>query len=398
MRLGNQLSGSMDVELTSADIAGALSAMSDAGIAAYHTAQQDDLTVRLTIRRGDFKTLARMAERRGENLRVLGRYGLYWLVKGLLGRPVLLVGMAILLVLVTFLPTRVLFVQVEGNVNIPSKLILEQAELCGIGFGASRREVRSEKMKNALLGAIPELQWAGINTAGCVATISVTERSQMEQEAEKPGVSSIVAAQDGIIREFTVLKGNGLCRVGQAVQAGQVLVSGYTDCGICIQATRAEAEIYAETQRSVTAVTPDAGTVRGERVRQEKKYGVLIGKKRINFYQDSRILDGSCVKMYSESYLTLPGGLQLPVAIVEEVWTYYDRWTGNASQEQAQAVLQRFSEQYLPSQMVAGRVLSWNETVSQVPGGFQLNGQYACLEMIGREQSEEIIKSDGESD
>ena len=73
-------------------------------------------------------------------------------------------------------------------------------------------------------------------------------------------------SRDGFIVSATVTRGNFLCRVGQSVKAGQVLISGYTDCGICIQATRAEGEIYAQTSRDFAAVTPLSGRFGGSRL------------------------------------------------------------------------------------------------------------------------------------
>ena len=96
----------------------------------------------------------------------------------------------------------------------------------------------------------------GVNTSGCVATVSVRERTDPEVTEQDSAVSNIVASRDGFIVSATVTRGNFLCRVGQSVKAGQVLISGYTDCGICIQATRAEGEIYAQTSRDFAAVTP----------------------------------------------------------------------------------------------------------------------------------------------
>ena len=393
----HSLTGTLKAELTSADLAGALTAIHHAGITVYHIDQKEDLTVVLTIRRREYAALRKLAERRGEKLELKQRQGIYWKFQNGLRRPVLWIGLCLLLFLVLYLPTRVLFIQVEGNDTIPTKLILEKASQCGIEFWASRREVRSEKMKNALLGAIPELQWAGINTSGCVATISVQERSEAEPVEEKTGVSSIIAARDGVITACTVTKGNPLCKVGQAVRAGQTLVSGYTDCGICIQATRADAEVYAQTQRRLMVKTVDSAGQRGEQVRVEKKYSLIIGKNKINFYNDSSILDGSCVKMYSENYWTLPGGFQLPVAIAEEAWIYYCLDETAVSEDDAQQTLSQFAGSYLTEQMVAGQILNGQQTVEQLEGCYILYGQFACQEMIGREQNEEILINDGES-
>lgn len=397
MGLLKSLGGVVSIEITSADVAGVLREINAMDITLLNVIHTADLSVQCCLHRKDFAAVTKLLDRRGEKAEIVKKEGLYWTGIRVLKRPVLLVGMSILLLLAMFLPTRIFFVKVEGNTAIPSRLIIQKAELCGIAFGASRREVRSEKMKNALLAAIPELQWAGVNTSGCVATVSVREKSTAEiQNKTTDGVSSIIAARDGIITECTVLRGNALCRVGQAVKAGQTLVSGYTDCGISIQVTRADAQITAQTLRDLEVVTPASAAVRGEITGQETKYSLLIGKKLINFYKCSGISDTSCVKMYSEDYLTLPGGFQLPVALVTEQWIYYDTNAVQFMEEASYEWLEAYSEDYLLGQMIAGQILDAESLLRLQSGTCILTGQYACQEMIGQVVSEEIINS-GES-
>lgn len=391
MDLWKSLGGMVTAELICADPASALGQVNAAGITVFDAAQSaDEITVRFSVRRRDIDALKILAQRKGYSLKTVRYVGLYWQGKKLLKRPVLLFGILLLTLLAMYLPTRVYFFRVEGNVQIPTRLILEKCEQCGIGFGASRREVRSEKMKNALLEAIPQLQWAGINTSGCVATITVRERTDTQTAESVCTVSSIVAARDGIITQCTVTKGNPLCKVGQAVQAGQVLVSGYTDCGISIRATRAEAEIFAQTSRNLTAVTPLQWCKEGSQTRVEKKYALVIGKNRINFYFGSGISDSSCDKMYEENYLTLPGGFQLPVCLVTETWTYYEPESVKLTQEDASQTLSAFARQYTLEQMIAGQILRQEETVIFGEDACTLQADYDCHEMIGLVKKEEI--------
>ena len=234
----NFLSGRLLVEITSADTVGLLNSCRN--ICLHGVNYRDDLTFCLEIDHNDYKLLRNIAEKQGACVKIVSRFGLLWTLLGLLKRPVLVVFMAFLLCVSLFLPSRILFVSVEGNATVPTNEILEAASACGIKFGAMRRQVRSEKMKNALLQALPKLQWAGINTSGCTAVISVKEKTVKEhKEKSENCVSSIVAARDGIVQSITVYEGNPLSKVGQAVKAGQTLVSGYTDCGIVIRATQA---------------------------------------------------------------------------------------------------------------------------------------------------------------
>lgn len=398
MGLVRSLEGAARVRITSADPVGTVSAAAGKGICVEDVTWIDSLTAELTVARRDLKKLRELTRRRGDTVKLAKRIGVYWKAKGLIRRPVLLVGMAAILFAAMYLPGRVLFVRVEGNTTVPARLILEKAEVCGIRFGASRREVRSEKMKNALLEEIPELQWAGVNTAGCVATITVRERSVTREQKRSRGVSSIVAVRDGVVTECTVTKGNGLCRVGQAVKAGEVLISGYTDCGLTIQATRAEGEVFAETKHNLTAVMPSISEKKGTVLRQEKKYALRIGKKQINFYKDSGISAATCDKMYAERYVTLPGGFQLPVALIVEEFTYYDCTEKAVSPEEAAFTLENFAKRYVVNQMVAGEILSGQLVKEQSEDRCSLYAEFSCLEMIGRVQSEEIIKGYGKTD
>lgn len=398
MGMWRSFAGAVQVEITSASPADTLTAISAQDIPLLDVTYHSDLVVCCCVARRDYRDLSRLLSTRGDGLKLKHRDGLYWQGKRMLHRPLLLAGILLYLIMVFYLPTRVLFIKVEGNQSIPTQTILDKANQCGITFGASRREVRSEKVKNKLLALIPELQWAGVNTSGCVAVISVNERSSAEEKSPTYGVSSIVAARDGVIRKCTVTKGNQLCRVGQAVKAGEVLVSGYTDCGISIKATQADAEIIAQTRRELTVITPTEVTERTDMVEQETRYSLLLGKKRINFYNDSGISDATCVKMYDMEYLTLPGGFELPVALVKERLIYYNLSKADLAEETAVTWMEEFSENYVYGHMIAGQILSTHASATSNADVYQVRSKYDCLEMIGRIQYEEIIQNNGKND
>lgn len=398
MGMLRSLSGFYCIEITSASPAQMLESVNNIGIVLFDVTAIDELRLRVNVKRMDIGRLKSLLTSRGEHIEIVKQWGIYWNLIGLLKRPVLLIGLTILAIIALYLPTRVLFITVEGNQTVPSKFIVEKALDCGIGFWASRREVRSEKVKNALLGEIPDLKWAGVNTIGCIAVISVQERSIPNEKNSTSGVSSVVAARDGIITEMTVLKGNPLCRVGQAVKQGQVLVSGYTDCGITIQANAADAEVMAQTMRTFTAVSQSVGVKRIGIADEKKTYQLRIGKNIINLCKDSGISDATCVKMYEEKILTLPGGFQLPVSLVKVHYQYYACETDTVYDSAEFSWMSKSADAYLNKDMLSGRILQRDETIELADGVCYLSGRYACLEMIGQIRSEEIIKGNGKRD
>ena len=205
-------------------------------------------------------------------------------------------------------------------------------------------------------------------------------------------VSHIVAARDGYLLSMTVTSGNPLCIPGQYVQKGQVLVSGYTDCGIYIQATDSEAEILAQTNRHLEVIAPSQGLLRQAETGRKQKISLLIGKKRINLWNGSGILDSSCGRIYKEKYAALPGGFQLPLALCVEEYIFYSVQPAIVP---IRDNLSAFAQQYLTRQMTAGTVLSKEERISTGSGVVSLEGDYFCQEMIGRVKQEQIGDNHG---
>ena len=378
------------VEITGADIPGSLRRLNDAGITLLALVPTGELSVQVTVLRQEYVKCRRILLKRGDSISVKSRRGIYWALRGLLARPVLLVGMVLILIASLYLPSRVLFVQVEGNQKIPTRKILEMAKHCGIGFGASRRTVRSERMKNHLQEALPELQWAGVNTRGAVAVITVRERSEPETLPEPLALGHIVALTDAVVTQCTATRGNLLCAPGEAVKKGQILISGYTDTGLSIRVESAAGEIFGTTRRQITAVTGANCLRKYPKGKVRKKISLLLGKKRIFLWNSSRIWDTTCDRMYEEYYITLPGGFALPIALAVERFVPMDTEHQEIPQLQGQMLLRAFGENYLKQTMIAGTIHLAQPRYYGEPGLWILAGEYRCTELIGVQQRFQI--------
>ena len=303
------------LRLVSADCAGRLRRISGE-IKLADISMPDELTAEFTVSAARAKELM---ENHGKELTVVGGGGLPRVAQVLWRWRRLMLAILILGLLTMLLPGRVWFIRVEGNETVPSRLILERAEEGGVFFGARASAVRSEQVKNKLLYEIPELRWAGVNTSGCSAVITVAEREMPEPaEEERPG--DLVAAADGVVTELILSRGTALVKPGDAVQAGQTLLSGATELGVCTRIVRAEGEIWGLTRREIKVSLPQTTMLRRETGALVRKFSLRIGKKSVNFSNDSGILYGTCVRMRTVKYLSLPGGFRLPVALVTDTY------------------------------------------------------------------------------
>lgn len=386
MSIWDSAIGKVRVELTGAQITASMEKLNNLGIELKNTEIVNSLCVRFTVSRPAFSTVRSVLEQHGDSVKLMRKEGAYWTFLSLLRRPVLLAGLLVLLCSALYIPNHIYFVQVYGNEKLSASELLSAAEQCGVYFGVTSSAIRSETVKNQLLERLPQLQWAAINTRGCVATIQIREREDQPTKQSVKEYGSIIAARDGIIEECTVYSGNLICKPGQAVKAGDVLISGLTDCGLLIKHTQAEGDILAQTKRQIHAIMPDPyGTNMLIRTIR-KNFALRIGKNIINFSKDSGISDASCVKMYEEKYIELPGGFCLPIAWICQ--TSYDYEIGTQTKS---SQLELLVDDYLKTQMIGGSIISRDYTYSIIDGATELQAQYSCLEMIGKKSDKEIL-------
>lgn len=381
------VSGRISVQLTGADISGSYKALNDRNIPLYCLVQEDELTACFQVDHKDYDELRFIARKRGDRVKVLGRLGPVWLVKELLRRSVILCGLVVFFFAVAFIPGRILFFRVEGNIQVPAQKVLEAAQSCSVRFGTKRQNINNEKFKNSMLLVLPELRWVCVNTKGCVAEISVLEQ-EPEQPSQVEGLTSIVALRDATIDELIVRGGTAQAEAGDTVSGGQVLISGYTDCGGVILGGSARGEVYGITRHELKAVSPAQSLRRTLEGDVDHRLSIVVGKKRINLWKGSGIYPSTCGRIYKEYCLTLPGGFRLPVTLEVETITHYscDAFFRDGLEES----LTEQASGYLTSQMTAGVILDTQSSLTGQNAVWLFQGSYRCRESIGISRQEQI--------
>lgn len=396
MQFMDQFDGVASITITSAYPAGALQKIQDAGICIYDVSAHDAFRICFSAKRKDIRSITRICEKRGDRIDIEGWTGYIFYILRLLKRPLFLAGLLCWLFLSLWLPTRILFVFVSGADRISDTYILECAADCGIRMGASSKLVRSEHIKNTLLSQIPTLQWVGVNTSGCVATISIREKIPKDMLPPKVAITDILSTQDAIVKEITVHAGTALCQPGQAVQKGQALISCYQDNGQVLQFTGARGEVFGESKRYLHATTPLYAYKRTRILSQSVNNHVVIGKNPIFFHKDSGILDASCVKMYEVKECVLPGGFALPILLVKEYIIEYAIEPVVVPSTDL-GWLSDYIEDYLENDLIAGNILSSQISTEQTDDTFSIYGTYDCKEMIADYECKGILEEDGEN-
>ncbi len=380
------------VRIVSSDVPQRLQDLINRGIRLAAVVQEDLLTASFTVSTRDLPAAEKYVKAKGDEWILIAKLGPAAVLKSLIKRPVISAAAVLLLFLTLWLPSRVLFIRLEGNTTVAPQQILQCAEAAGIYFGAGVRQVRSERVKNRLLESIPQLSWVGVNTKGCVATISVVQRDAHQQDKAASKVSSLVAGRDAQVTDLTVTQGNALCKPGEVVRKGQILISGYTDCGLKITATNARGEVFGQTRYTKTLLFPSEYREKQTIFQVRTNFFLRVGKKEIKLCKDSGISGMICDKMYSTHYVRLPGGFTLPLAVTVQTCVYYTPGSCSLPLDQVNGRMEELARQYLLSGMISGQIQSEQLSGREMGSVHQLTGSFRCREMIARIQHEEIAQ------
>ena len=377
------------VKLTTADFGSACKDFERRGIRIYEILDLGRLNYSFRIHHRYRKILKEICDKRGDHLETEVLPGTFASIRTILRRPILLLGLLILLIFFLFLPTRVLFIKVIGNEQVPTARILDTLEYCGVSFGSARKDIRSNQVKNEMLTYIPEFLWVGVTTKGCIAEITVREQ-ELPVSPQKGGSFGIVAAKDGIIEKCNAVSGTLSCAPGQAVRKGQILISSYENAGKILRPVTAQGEIYAKTLETQKIITPSKVMKRGRKQGDNKIITLAIGKKRIKIAGRSGNQQPICGRMYEEYYWKLPGGYHLPVKIMVDEYVFTVLNQERKRSDLIQAHLSEFARRLLKENMIAGQILTSQELISDQDDLIVFEGRYLCSEMIGRIRQEKI--------
>lgn len=389
------LQGWVRLRVTGASPERFLNALAAEEIALWSPECEDELHLRLCVTRKELARAEKLATRCFCTIEVTEKRGLPFHLQSALRRPLLTFGALLSVAALFYLQSFVWVIEVEGTQSLHPQQVLEALEELDIGFGSRGADIDSQMTKNRMLNLLPQLSWLAANRTGGRLQILLTERRTNGEAEKKSGVANIVAARDGVLTEVSVFEGMKVCAKGDTVRAGQVLISGFEDNGLFLRAVRADGEIYARTWHSGTVIMPSAERKKSYTGRQWKQTTLVLGRKRINLYGNSRISEGSCDKMVEVKALTLPKGYTLPISVELATYREYTLSDVSAEKTDAEECLRAAWLHEVRSSMIAGTVDSTEASFLADGETYILHAQSGCTEMIARPVPMELIYEGG---
>lgn len=391
-KLINFLRGSVRLEVTGAFPERFLNLCAQKGIAFWAVEWLGEGTVRLTVTGRDSRRLDPLAEKVMCSVATADTGGVPFFLRRFRKRYALLIGLVISLGTVCVLSRFILTVDVSGNERIPSAQILAELYRQGLRVGAYGPSLDTSLITHETLLQMEELSWMSVNLHGTRAEVLVRERVAKPELPDESELGDIVAEAPGIIVHMEVLSGEAVCREGDTVSTGDVVIGGtmtldvpeYSQAVPGTLQVRARGRIYARTWRTLAAEIPLEACVKSYTGEQTKRWSLLFLGGRINFYGNSGISFPQYDKINDTWTARLPGGREMPLALVRETVRGYTAVPVSVDREAAQALLEQRLDEALLQALGDGEVVRSAYTASVGDGVLTVTLKAECKEEIGK--------------
>ena len=353
-----------------------------AGITLWDVRRQG-LTLRARCSLDGYRALRARRVRGGVRPRVTARKGLPFYLRRAVRRSGLLTGLLLSAVLLWWLSGRVWVLDVQGNASVSTQDILAAVAAEGVYVGVPVKSIDVQRLQLTVPGRLEGLSWATVNPDGCVAHVAVTERGTPPDILTEGEYSNLCAAADGVIVEVRAQAGLAAVRPGEAVAAGDLLVSGTVETERGPLYYRSVGQVLAQTRRTLTVRIPLKETLYLPTGVQVCRPTFCLFGLRVPLYSD--LVPDATYTAVNKRYFLRGGRYELPVGFSVETFTLTRPVQVSHTEERAAETARTQLTALQTEAFAAAEIVSCDTEEAVRDGCFVLTARYTVIEDIAAE-------------
>lgn len=282
------------------------------GMILYQVRRTSD-GIEANVKAKDMGKLCRLRMKTGVSIHIIEKRGLYFLWKKTRKRRVGIACGILSFVVLYVMSLFVWDIEFGGNVRYTDSYLLSFVKEEGFYPGMRISDVVCDVLEKRLRNEFNDITWVSARLEGTRLVVEIEENNTAAVKIQEEEPCSIRASKSGIVMRMVTRRGTPLVKKGDAVVAGDVLVSGhipiYNDSQeiIAYEQTNASADVWIDYEETVEIKIPRNQTIR--------------------YYTSERVLPG--LILFGHRFC-LPGSLSTSKASSNEISSSD---AANASQE-----------------------------------------------------------------
>ena len=360
-RIQNLMRGSLQIELRGASIERFLNLCAIHGVSFWgvHTTDVDHYTAWVSVT--GYAALRPYARKTGCRVRILRKRGIPFAALRMTRRRVLWVGLISCLVIVWFLSGFVWTIRVEGCGSLSEREVLELMEQSGLKTGARRSKIHIRDLRNDVMTRSDKLSYFTVNFKGTQAIIQVWECQHPEEKPEEPQPCDVASGLTGIVSALRVKTGHAAVKVGDTVQAGDLIARGtivneHDETDITLLHAEAEADL--RTWYTLRTAVPAELMILTEEAPKNARTSLILGRQRIPLGRIEKNTLPWYDKQINTHYLTLHPDFRWPIGLAREMLLQCTGDRAAVSRESLADVLERRMTERLLAEKPEAQLIS----------------------------------------
>lgn len=183
-------------------------------------------------------------------------------------------------------------VEISGATPSLQKKVLSTLSDMGVRRGAYIRRINPDEIKRRVLLKHSDLTWMWLNLDGTSAEIEIVPRKKAPSTIKITEPANVIAQRSGLVTKIQTFCGTPLVTVGEAVEKGQILISGIFKSeneNIPVYYHHAGGIVEATVWDEKAVILPKQLSEKVRTGNKKSAFGVNFTKNNVNFSINSRI-------------------------------------------------------------------------------------------------------------
>ncbi len=220
-------------------------------------------------------------------------------------------ALVLCLFLLIFVGGRIWEIRIQGVADGEQEKIISALDAQGLSEGAAFRRLDFSRIENALQTSCPSVAWVNIHRRGTVIYVNVIG-AQAGQIPGTNAIGNLVAAEDCVIVEISPDHGIPCVKAGDAVRAGDLLISAIHPDGTLSGAC---GTVKGRVRGELTARACTEETKNVPKKIRNAEIDINFFDFSINIFKNYRNLPSGYDIIESERQLRLFGRIALPISV-----------------------------------------------------------------------------------
>ena len=296
----------------------------------WNLKRKEDIKLQFKARIQDFRELIKIAKKTRCKLKIKNKKGVPFLFHKYKKRKIFLIFLILFASLIILSSNFVwnVEIQVEDGANVEN--IEEDLKSFGLEVGKLKSSIDSKSIINEMRLKRSDIAWMGIELKGTNAIVKIVKAEEKPDIIDESEYCSIVSNKAGIITKINAQDGTANVKVGDTVNVGDTLISGwmegkYTGIRYVHAKGEIEAKVWYTKNKKIMYNTTErrkTGEVENKYSLKFNNFKINLSKKLSKFQIYDTIETENKVRIFSNFYLPISLIKTTNQEVIEEQKTY----------------------------------------------------------------------------